>query len=33
MIVAVVIGILLVPFFFVYINKMKNKLTLKFKKS
>ena len=33
MVVAVVIGILLVPFFFVYINKMKNKLTLKFKKS
>lgn len=33
MILAVVIGILLVPFFFVYINKMKNKLTLKFKKS
>lgn len=33
MIVAVVIGILLVPFFFVYINKLKNKLTLKFKKS
>ena len=33
MIVAVVIGILLVPFFFVYINKMKNKLTLNFKKS
>ncbi len=33
MIVAVVIGILLVPFFFVYINKMKNKLTLKFRKS